>query len=169
MAQDNTLLMEGVKIIFRNFAGKATPFAPAGDHKFSVRLDADVYEQLKEDGWPVKMRLPKDEEGDIWYHLPVSLKYRNREGKTVRPPRVVMISSRGRTSLGEDELELLDFANIANVDLIVRPFVWGPINGKTGTKAYLQSIFVTIEEDALELKYSDLDEVPAPAGMSYEG
>jgi hypothetical protein len=34
----------------------------------------------------------------------------------------------------------------------VRPYAWD-VNGKTGVKAYLKTLFVTIDEDALELKY----------------
>jgi hypothetical protein len=32
------------------------------------------------------------------------------------------------------------------------------VNNKSGIKAYLQSIYVTIEEDALEKKYSELEQ-----------
>ena len=51
-------------------------------------------------------------------------------------------------------METLDWVDILNVDLIVRPYEWS-VNGKTGVKAYLQSIYVTIEEDPLEIKYSE--------------
>jgi len=74
-----------------------------------------------------------------------------------------MITSRGRTTLREDDVELLDWADIRIADLIVRPYEWA-VNGKTGIKAYLQSIFVTIDEDALELKYSEVNDVPPRTG-----
>jgi hypothetical protein len=50
---------------------------------------------------------------------------------------------------------MLDWADITNVDMIIRPFSW-EVQGKTGIKAYLKSIFVTIQEDALEIKYSEI-------------
>jgi hypothetical protein len=69
----------------------------------------------------------------------------------------VVITSRGRTNLDDTQVEMLDWATIVNVDLIVRPYEW-LVNGKTGIKAYCQSIYVTIEEDELERKYGDLDQ-----------
>jgi hypothetical protein len=146
--------MEGVKIIFRNFSGKEGQYNREGDRNFAVLLDDKVAEAMAADGWNVKWLKPRedDEDGEEQAYLGVSLNFAKG-----RPPRVVMVTSRGRTNLGEAEVDLLDWADITNVDLIVRPYEW-TVSGKSGIKAYLQAIYVTIEEDALELKYADLDQ-----------
>ncbi len=73
-----------------------------------------------------------------------------------------MITSRGRTTIeDEEDCELFDYVDIKNVDLIIRPYNWD-MNGKTGVKAYLQSLYITIEEDALMLKYQDVPQIGAP-------
>jgi hypothetical protein len=149
---ENTVLMEGVRIIFRNFAGKEGQYNREGDRNFAVLLDDPTAEAMASDGWNVKWLKPReDEDATPQAYLPVSLNF----GKG-RPPRVVMITSRGRTQLDENMVELLDWADITNVDLIVRPYEW-TVSGKSGIKAYLQSIYVTIEEDELERKYAELD------------
>ena len=150
---DNTVLMEGVRIIFRNFSGKEGQFNREGDRNFAVLIDDKVATAMLEDGWNVKWLRPREEEEDEapQAYLPVSVNFKGR------PPRIVLITSRGRTNLDEDSIEMLDWADIINVDLIVRPYEW-TVNQKSGIKAYLQSLYVTIEEDALELKYSELDQ-----------
>lgn len=150
--QDNTVLMEGVRIIFRNFSGKEGQYNREGDRNFGVLIDNTVATTMAEDNWNVKWLRPRnEEEGEepqAW--LPVTVNFKGR------PPRVVIITSRGRTNLGESGIEMLDWVDIINVDLIVRPYEW-TVNGKSGVKAYLQSIYVTIEEDPLELKYAELE------------
>jgi hypothetical protein len=151
-AQDNTVLMEGVRIIFRNFAGKEGQYNREGDRNFAVLLDEKVAKAMDEDGWNVKWLRPRSEEEgeEPQAYLPISVNFKGR------PPRVVMITSRGRTNLDEDTVESLDWADIINVDLIVRPYEW-VVNDKSGIKAYLQALYVTIEEDPLEIKYGELD------------
>ena len=150
---DNTVTMENVRIIFRNFAGKEGPYNSAGDRNFAVLLDDRMADELSASGWNVRTTRERElDEGEITGgepYLPVKVGYKGR------PPRVVMLTSRGRTDLGEDEIEMLDYADIQSVDLIIRPYDWA-INGKSGRKAYLKSIFVTINEDELERKYSDV-------------
>lgn len=148
---DNSVIMENVRIIFRNFAGKEGMYNREGDRNFCVLLDHETAEQMARDGWNIKTLKARDEDEEDRPYLQVSVNFKGR------PPRVVMITSRGRTTLYEDEVELLDWADIQMVDLIVRPYEWA-VNGKTGIKAYLQSIFVTIQEDALELKYAEIDD-----------
>jgi len=153
MPQDNTILMEGVQIIFRNFSGKEGQYNREGDRNFAVLLDEKVAKDLSIDNWNVKWLKPRDEDEDDspQAYLQVSVNFKGR------PPRIVLITSRGRTNLDEGSVEMLDWADIKNVDLIIRPYEW-TVNGKSGIKAYLQSIYVTIEEDALEMKYSELDQ-----------
>lgn len=163
MPQDETVVMEDVRIVFRNFAGKEGMYNSEGDRNFAVLLDDKPADDLIKLGWNVKWLKPREmdegDEGDehAQPYLPVAVGYKGR------PPLIVMITSRGRTNLDEDSVEVLDWADILTVDLIVRPFDW-VVNGKTGRKAYLKSLFVTINEDALELKYSDLNDLPARAG-----
>jgi hypothetical protein len=144
--------MESARIVFRNFAGKEGMYNREGDRNFCVLLDADLAEQMDKDGWNVKaLRAREAGEPDQPY-LQVSVGFKGR------PPRIVMITSRGRTDLDEETCDLLDWADLRNVDLIVRPYEW-TVNGKSGVKAYLKSIFVTIEEDYLELKYANVPQL----------
>ncbi len=155
MAQrDNTVMMEGVRIIFRNFTGKEGRYNREGDRNFAVLLDDEIANTMAADNWAVKWLKPREdaEEDDTpQAYLPVSVNFKGR------PPRIVLITSRGRTILDETQVEMLDWADIINVDLIVRPYEW-VVNGKSGVKAYLQSLYVTIDEDPLEAKYAELDQ-----------
>jgi hypothetical protein len=153
MAEQGTVVMEGVRIVFRNFAGKEGQYNRQGDRNFAVLLDDTVANAMAEDGWNIKWLKPREDaeedETDQAY-LQVSVNYKGR------PPTVALITSRGRTNLDEDTIDMLDWADITNVDLIVRPYSW-EVQGKTGIKAYLKSMFVTIEEDVLERKYAEMD------------
>ena len=63
------------------------------------------------------------------------------------------MTTRARTNLDADTIEVMDWTNIETADLICTGYDW-VVGDKSGTKAYLQSLFVTIEEDYLERKYA---------------
>jgi len=147
MAEVLTFQVDDAHILFRNFAGKEDKYNREGDRNFSVILDEESAQRMLADGWNVKY-LPAREEGDPdTPYIQVAVGYKNR------PPRIVLISSSGRTNLGEDNVETLDWVSIQKVDLIARAYQW-EVNGKGGIKAYLQTMFVTIEEDELERRYA---------------
>lgn len=153
-ANDGTVLIEGGRMVYRNFAGKETQYNREGDRNFGIVIPEALAQQMLEDGWNAKQFKPRedDEEGtELEWWLPVKLGF----GKG-RPPRVVVITERGRTNIGEAEVEMLDWADVKNVDLIVRPYSWS-VRGENGISAYCQSLYVTIEEDPLERKYAELD------------
>lgn len=152
MAQNDTYTIEGADIMFRNFAGRERDYNAEGDRNFCVMLDDRAANELRADGWNVKELKPREEGDSPRPYLTVSVNY-----KKGRPPRVVMITSRGRTDLGADEVEILDYAELDNVDLILSGYRWD-VNGNQGVKAYLKSMFVTMHEDALDLKYAQVPE-----------
>lgn len=153
MPEEEPVVLEDVRIIFKNFAGKEGQYNREGDRNFACLLTDEWAKFLTDGGWNVKTTKERElDEGEMTGgepYLPVTVSFKGR------PPNVALISSRGRTNLGVDEVEMLDWADIRKVDLIVRPYDW-TVNGKQGRKAYLKSIFVTINEDELDLKYSDV-------------
>lgn len=144
--------IEDARIIFRNFSGKEGTYNAAGNRNFNVLLEPDLAEAMAADGWNVKYLRPREEGDEPQARVEVTVSYR------LKPPRVGLITSRGRTLLGEEHLEILDYADIEKVDVILNPSFW-EVNGKSGIKAYLQTIFVTIREDELERKYADVPEI----------
>lgn len=161
------ITVENAEIIFRNFSGKEGLYNSEGDRNFCLLLDDALAEALIRDGWNVKHLKAREEGDEPRPYIQVSVKYRGRNGNAVRPPTIVMITSKGRSNLDESMCEFLDWVDIANVDLIVRPFEWA-VNGKSGIKAYLKAIYVTIQEDDLALKYQDVPEIDANGALAIE-
>jgi hypothetical protein len=161
--QLDPIVFENVKIMFRNFAGQEKQYNAQGERNFCIELDRETAEAMLNDGWRIKYLKPY-EDGDEPKPI-LKVKVELRKG---RPPRVVMVTSKGKTDLSKEPslIAMLDVADIKMVDLILNPF-WSEVNGKAGFSAYLKSIFVTIDESELDLKYADLDEVGAD-GVAYE-
>ena len=143
------ITIEGARIIFRNFSGKEGKYNAPGNRNFCVLLDENLAEDLIRDGWNVRYLRPREEDDEPQAYMQVKVAFGNI------PPTVVLITSKGKTRLTEDSLDILDWAEIKNVDLIIRPYNYD-VSGHQGVKAYLKSIYVTISEDELESKYMDV-------------
>jgi hypothetical protein len=156
MAKSN-IVMENARLIFRNFEGREEKYNRKGDRNFGLIIeDSEVAQQLMEDGWNIKELTPKnnddyDDTPEVIYWLPVTVRFDNV------PPKVMLVTRRKKTRLNEENINTVDYANIAKVDLTVTPYDW-EVNGKSGTKAYLQTMYVTINEDEFADKYADLEE-----------
>lgn len=142
--------VSNARIGFRNFAGLEGPYNQPGERSFAVFFDEDTANKWYEEGWNIKYPKPRqttmDEEDIREPYLSVSVTFRNF------PPKVVLITNDKPTIIGEEEVGMLDWAEIENVDLVIRPYNW-EVNGNTGIKAYLKAIYVTIASDEFSAKY----------------
>lgn len=145
-----TLNIEAADIGFRNFSGEPNQFNRQGDRNFVVFLDEEQAEGLEEEGWNVKWPKPNpdisEEDDDRNPFLPVDIAFNNF------PPKVILIAGEQINRLGEDELDMLDWAEFEHVDLVINPYHW-EVNGKKGIKAYTKAIYITIVTDEFASKY----------------
>ena len=127
-------------------------------------LEDELAAQLLDDGWNVKTLKGREPGDDEQPYLQVSVGFGNR------PPKITLVTSRGKNPLNEAECEIIDWIDIKQVDLIIRPYSWN-VNDKSGIKAYLKTLYVVVDEDFLEQKYADvpeLEQLPARAGRTYD-
>lgn len=145
---DNVTLQD-TDILFKNFSGQNKGFNVNNQRNFCAVLPDDMARQMEADGWNVKYLEPR-EEGDVRKPIiKVVVKF-NAGG-----PQVVSIGSRGRTLLDEDAVGSLDFMSLGQADMVIRPFQYEH-QGRTGVAAYLNKLFVHVNEDALDLKYANV-------------
>lgn len=148
MNKKDNLIIEDVQIIFRNFSGREDTYNRAGNRNFNVVIDdEDDAQRLIDDGWNLKVLKPRDPDDATVHYLPVTV---NLNEYT----KVNLVSKRNITQLDEESIEILDHAEIAKVDVTLRPYDW-EVNGKSGRKAYLKEMFVVLQENTLASKYNN--------------
>ncbi len=144
------LTIEHATLIYKNFSGAAKRFNAKGLRNFHIVLDTDTAKMLENDGWNIKWDDPVEEGDSPRPHIKVAVAFENF------PPRIILISGKGgskRSVLNADSVDILDWAEIDNVDVVLTGSRW-EVQGKHGIKAWLRKAFVTLSPDDLESKYA---------------
>jgi hypothetical protein len=144
-----------------NFSGVAKQYNDKGKRNFLAMLDRETADAMAADGWNIK-ELPAREEGDLPApFLKVNVNYENDPA-----PRIILVTSTGQTELTEDTVGMLDTSEITNADLLVTPYHY-TVRGESGVSAYLRKAYITIQEDALDLKYAAIPRGGTPRSVEF--
>lgn len=143
------LQIEDARIIFRNFEGRGDKYNREGDRNFALIIpDEEIAEALKNEGWNVKIKAPRDPDDTPFMYLGVKVKFNDRG------PSVYLKTGNKMNKLTEEDVDILDQIDILSVDLDIRPYDY-EVNGSTGRAAYLQGIWVTQQIDRFAQRYAD--------------
>lgn len=143
------LFIPETQLLFKNFGGEKKEYNEAGNRQFSVLLSmGDDIASLIDYGWNVKPLRSEDGEPPMYY-LTVSVSYKTR------PPSAWLVKTAGKLPLNEMMINMLDYVPILFADVVINPYHWD-VNGKTGVKAYLDTIYVIIDEHMFDIKYAAL-------------
>lgn len=163
---------EGAEIGFRNFEGREGMYNKEGDRSFAIFISNEDAVELENLGWNIKWPKERDHtqyEDTRRPFLTVSVAF---DPIPVKAYQVTVLKTRdelinlGRaedantvdgslttsTMLGPDTIGMLDWAELSNVDLVVRPYNWS-VSGKSGIKAYLKTGFFQLMVDDIAKKY----------------
>lgn len=140
------LIIRDAHMILRNFSGRPSQYNAVGRRNFAVILDPELAQELKMTGWNVRMRRVIDPSEPPSFFLPVEAAFKPY------PPIIHMITPTGQvdadgrmlnkeTLLSEDEVHILDVAEIERCDVVINPREWDD-NGVARVKAYLRELYV---------------------------
>lgn len=139
------ITIRNAQLFKTNFSGKEIPpYNPEGRRNFCVFIDdLKIAEDMEKDGWNIRWLKPKKEGDEMKAFLSIAVNFNNR------PPKIILITSKGESRIDEETVGMLDWAEKTNVDLTINPRYWDD-NGKQRVKAYLRTMKVSIYEDDLE-------------------
>lgn len=166
MAGMKNVTIEDARIVMRNFAGREEKFNPAGARNFAVLLDEAQAADMEELGWNVKYLKPRDDEPQGQAFVKVKLAYDKK------PPKILLVTSRGKTYIDEETVDSLDWVDIETADITLNPYEWD-VNGAQGVTAYVKTLVIKVVEDYLEMKWDAMieswqnEKKALPAGDDY--
>lgn len=153
MPNSNLITIENAHITFCNLAGRKRQFNEEGKRNFNVILTEEQAQDMIDQGLHIRTMPPRDEDDEPRYLLKINV---NMDSQ--RPPKVVLCTKKNQTVLTADMLSEIDNAaadrSIVNVDLTFRPYRSPMRTDSNGSSAYLNSMYVTVEEDELAARYA---------------
>lgn len=142
------LEIENAYIFSKNFKGskRVNPRTnkvvnAEGTRGFCVRIDnADIAQQMLEDGWNIKINPSEIEGEDPFCYLPVEARFNNF------PPSIYMVSGGKAHELDISHVHQLDDKRFNKVNLVIHPRRYQNDEGEWKIKAFLREGWFFIEQ-----------------------
>ena len=167
--QNGHLSVEHAVIMYKNFEGRPDRFnIKGGKRTFNLVLSNEMAEELKELGWNVKEKAPRDVDEDWLYTTEIVVNMESRF-----PPKMYLCSEKNgkkrMVKLDADMLKELDTGEFSNIDVVINPYQHDK-DARFKYKGYCQALYA---EQAVSTefggKYADFEianDFAAPAQPS---
>lgn len=144
------LEIDDARITYRNFEGRGTDYNKEGDRNFALIIpDPELAEELREEGWNIKIKEPRTPDEEPFMFLPVKVGF-NEYG-----PNIYLTSGNNQRELGPDTVSVLDRARLIRVDLDIRPYDWSRPGGASGRSAWLKGLHAEQELNRFARRYDE--------------
>lgn len=158
--------LDSCVLIYKNFSGTGGKFNREGDRNFCVILSEEEAQALKEAGWNVKRRPPREDGEELPPYLKVKINNDNLESGRIKIYRLD-VSPNGeprrdnhgdvvKAVLTPTTVGQLDSSYIVDAQLILSPYYYD-FNGKKGISAYCDQLTAVVQMDAWTAKYEDFN------------
>jgi hypothetical protein len=153
MEKINDIFMEGAEIAYSNFLGKPTKFKPEGGVRtVTFVIPDEMVADLKAQGWRVRAEI-RDEQ--IYrYLLDTKFIFETRNHEPFDPRIFIINSSRRPIHITEENVNVLNRADIVNVDVQLHAVPYD--FGNAGITPFINHMLVYVNENPLEKKLNDM-------------
>ena len=157
------LSVEHAVLMYKNFEGRPDRFnVKGGKRTFNLVLSNDAAHELKEMGWNVKEKAPRDVDEDWLYTTEIVV---NMDSQY--PPKIYICTEKNgkkrMVKLDADMVKELDTGEFSNIDVIINPYEHDK-DARFRYKGYCQKLFATqaVSTDFGD-KYADYELANDPA------
>jgi len=123
-----------------------------GTRNLCIRLDNEIAEQMRDEGWNVKILPPREDGDEAHYFISAEVRFRPMR------PSIYLVSGNKKTLLDEDTIECLDNSRFKEVSLRIHPRVWVNDNGEEKIKAFLSEAYFVVNLSNIGRKFADYEE-----------
>lgn len=153
--EGNKLKVENLRnrdIIYRNFSGKPSQYNRNGNLKFSLVIDPAIAPKLQREGWNVKSRPSKNDDGEEFCTLEVRVRF----DLSFARPKIRQFTRGGSIVINEHNVGNFDDAEFETADIVLRQYAWTNPAGESGISAQLSEMYVRLNEGVLAEKWGDM-------------
>lgn len=149
------LTIKNADVRWTNFAGAEKMYNEKGQRNFCVFITDEQAAELEKLHWHIKRTKPRDDDEDQVRkpYIQVSVSYK------IKKPQITTIGqlTKKRTHMTEETVDLCDYFDVAEWNIMIEPSYWEQPNGSYGIKAYLHKAFMMINEDELDVMMAEID------------
>lgn len=148
---NNINIVDGV-IAYSNFSGRINECNENGNRTVTFVIPDDIAQDLINDGWNIRLQLPKNDDENPRYLLEVTMSFRTKDGRPKDPKVFIVREDNSIVHMTEETIGTLDGKDIISADAVIGPWYWER-NGRSGIKAYINSLYLKIKENPIDAKY----------------